>query len=216
MPFYWGDYLQKTGHLSTLEHGAYVLLIGHLWTSDGSMADDDARLARITKCTGKDWLKLRPVLEAFFEIKRGLWKHDRVSTELKRAKNIYEKRAEAGRNSTIKRNELPRSPNGHREQTDTVTAPQPESQAQLQIKKERVLEVVGQSLGPKDGGKPWTAAQKKGAWQGRIGEEARLTMTDSAYLEFMQAWTLEESWAVKLAEQIDRKLKAMRGNRVTA
>lgn len=83
MPMYWGDYLKDTGHLSTLEHGAYVLLIGHYWSTGTPLPDDDSKLKRITKVeSAAQWRKLRPALVQFFKVAGGLWRHKRVDEEL--------------------------------------------------------------------------------------------------------------------------------------
>ncbi len=83
MPMFWGDYLKDTGHLSTLEHGAYLLLIGHYWSSGAPLPDDDAKLRRIAKVeTAAQWKKIRPTVVSFFQVSRGAWRHRRIDREL--------------------------------------------------------------------------------------------------------------------------------------
>lgn len=84
MPFYVGDYLADTKHLSTQEHGAYMLLIFHYWQT-GSLPADDPRLARIAGLAPKEWAGSRATLASFFE--EG-WRHKRVEGELTKAQKL--------------------------------------------------------------------------------------------------------------------------------
>ena len=81
MPFYWGDYFRDTRHLSRAQHGSYLLLIGHYWTT-GALPDDDQQLANITCSTLEEFQADKPVLQAFFY---NGWKHKRVEAELRRS-----------------------------------------------------------------------------------------------------------------------------------
>jgi len=92
MPLYVGDYLGDTGHLTTPQHGAYLLLMMHYWRK-GELPDDDVQLSKITKLPLKTWGDYRPVLQAFFH---DGWKHKRIDTELERMARVSEKRASAG------------------------------------------------------------------------------------------------------------------------
>ena len=65
MPLYVGDYLGDTGHLTTAQHGAYLLLMMHYWRK-GELPDDDRQLSKITKLPLKTWSDYRPVLQQFF------------------------------------------------------------------------------------------------------------------------------------------------------
>lgn len=81
MPFYFSDYLADTGHLSTTEHGAYLLLIAHYW-SHGSLPSDEAVIARITRMTARQWAQSRDVLRSLFGDN---WCHKRIDKELAQA-----------------------------------------------------------------------------------------------------------------------------------
>src|SRR5690348_17986035 len=95
MPFYWADYRADTSHLSAIEHGGYVLLIGHYWTSGRPLPTDDAQLARVAAMTPTEWKRHKQCILAFFVLQDGAWTHKRVERELKEAAEGYAKRAEA-------------------------------------------------------------------------------------------------------------------------
>jgi uncharacterized protein YdaU (DUF1376 family) len=92
MPLYVGDYLGDTGHLTTAQHGAYLLLMMHYWRK-GELPDDDRQLSKITKLPLKTWCEYRPTLQEFFH---SGWKHKRIDAELERMMRVSEKRAIAG------------------------------------------------------------------------------------------------------------------------
>ncbi len=92
MPLYVGDYLGDTGHLSTTQHGAYLLLMMHYWRK-GELPEDDKQLAAITKLPLRVWQDSRETLQAFFY--EG-WHHKRIDTELARMEKVSAKRSEAG------------------------------------------------------------------------------------------------------------------------
>jgi uncharacterized protein YdaU (DUF1376 family) len=97
MPVYIGDHLADTSHLSTLEVGAYDLLIRHYW-HHGKLPNDDIRLARITKLTPQEWNTIRATLAALFGAN---WRHRRTDEELRKTNEQYARRAAAGKQGGI-------------------------------------------------------------------------------------------------------------------
>ena len=103
MPFYIADYLGDTMHLTTEQHGAYMLLLMACWKGDGRIPNDDARLAAITRLTTSRWRACRLTLLKFFEIADDYITHKRVVEEREKAKEISAKRTESGRLGGSKR-----------------------------------------------------------------------------------------------------------------
>lgn len=67
MPFYIGDYLADTLHLTPEQHGAYVLLLFAAWMRGGSLPNDEAQLARIARCDKATWKRVRANVLEYFE-----------------------------------------------------------------------------------------------------------------------------------------------------
>lgn len=67
----WTDaYLSDTRHLSTLEHGAYLLLLMEAWRRPNcDLPDDDKILARLAGLERDEWAEIKDVVLAF-------WKRD--------------------------------------------------------------------------------------------------------------------------------------------
>lgn len=97
MPMYWGDYLRDTMHLSTEEHGAYMLLIGHYWTTGKPLKDDDVLLSRIARMTKIQWKSARCTISEFFIKGDGYWRHNRVEYEIANSIAITTAKSEAGK-----------------------------------------------------------------------------------------------------------------------
>lgn len=93
MPLYVADYLADTGRLTTEQHGAYFLLIIDYWRT-GPLPDENAVLSRITGLSAAAWRKMRPIIEAFFQIRDGHWHHKRIDQEMEAAKKNANRRSE--------------------------------------------------------------------------------------------------------------------------
>lgn len=95
MRFFVGDYLGDTRHLSTLEHGAYLLLIMAYWQRGKPLPNRDAELARIAGVSRPQWVKMRPTIEEFFDVSGGEFLHHRIEQEIHHSldKSLKSKRA---------------------------------------------------------------------------------------------------------------------------
>jgi uncharacterized protein YdaU (DUF1376 family) len=149
MPLYVADYLADTGELSTLEHGAYMLLIMHYW-SKGGLPNDDQKLARITRLSPKEWQAVRDTLASLFGPE---WSHKRIDAELAKAEEKHERRAEAGRKGGMAKAA------GHQNPSNATAMPEPRQsnavaglcQSQSQSEPEEILNKNRLQEFPRDG-----------------------------------------------------------------
>lgn len=88
MPFWTDAYLADTQHLTTEEHGAYLLLLFQAWRShDCSLADDDDMLARQARVSPAKWKGMKAIVMAFWTLdkRRKRWVQKRLKIEREKA-----------------------------------------------------------------------------------------------------------------------------------
>lgn len=71
MPFYIDAYMGDTRHLSTLEHGAYLLLLFAMWRAGGGIENDDDMLAKCAGLTSTQWRRVKPKLMKKMHVESG-------------------------------------------------------------------------------------------------------------------------------------------------
>lgn len=84
MPFYISDYLSDAAHLSTIEHGAYLLLIMTYWQTGKPLLDNDRNLANICRLSLSAFTKMKINIKNFFLLEDGFLIHKRLEKELEK------------------------------------------------------------------------------------------------------------------------------------
>ena len=68
MQLYVSDYIGDTMHLSTEQHGAYLLLLMAMWNAGGRLPNDKRKLSYITRVAACRWHLVWPEISNFFVI----------------------------------------------------------------------------------------------------------------------------------------------------
>ncbi len=104
MRLWTADYLGDTTHLTTIEHGAYMLLLMTAWRSKAHcLPDHDLLLRQYTKLRAEQWKRIRPRLEPFFENSNGFWFHMRMLDEIEAIKRQRNQKSIAGTRGALQR-----------------------------------------------------------------------------------------------------------------
>lgn len=112
MQLYPADYLADTAHLSTLEHGAYLLLMFNYWQRGECFRAKDEqtlnkRLAIVARLSSEDWEQVKDNLQEFFNVvvndSEIEWRHERIERDLAAVQEKSEKAKRAGKLSAESR-----------------------------------------------------------------------------------------------------------------
>jgi len=95
LPIFTDALLADTMHLTRDEFGAYMLMLFTAWRRrDCDLPDDDAFLAKITRCDLRKWRYLRPVMAQFHKIGNGRWTQVRLQKERKYVEELSKRQRE--------------------------------------------------------------------------------------------------------------------------
>lgn len=97
MQLYVADYLADTAHLTTEEHGAYMLLLFSYWQTGKPLRQD--RLASVARLSNERWTDVERTLKEFFHVAQGTWTHFRVESDLEKVGSKSKKNSDAGKAS---------------------------------------------------------------------------------------------------------------------
>jgi uncharacterized protein YdaU (DUF1376 family) len=93
----WTDkYLGDTTHLTTVEHGAYLLILMAMWRAGGRLPNDEIRLARTARVSIDRWRKMEASVGAFLMVENGHVTQKRLKREFEKATSRLEKLKAAG------------------------------------------------------------------------------------------------------------------------
>ena len=98
---YVADYLADTVHLTTEQHGAYLMIIFNYWQTGKPIPE--SRLPGITKLSPDRWSEIRDLMSEFFSVEEGKWTHLRIEADLETVNAQQTQRSRAGRASAKKR-----------------------------------------------------------------------------------------------------------------
>lgn len=147
MPWYVGDYLKDTPTLSLAEHGAYLLLLGYLWSQKGDLPADESRLFRTLRVVSPDEQEaVRKVVGLFFEVADGCLVNKRLSKELGKAVKWSDK-SKAGASKRWS-NKRPKDATAHATPSATVDPTvDPTAHANEDAKSDAKVDRVGMPTG---------------------------------------------------------------------
>lgn len=110
---YIADYLADTAHLTTIEHGAYLLLIFNYWQRGHALNNANGRLASVVRMSNEEWAQHEQTLSEFFEIDGDEWINHRIDEDLAAVEAKSTKASMAGKASgATRRANAKRKPNG--------------------------------------------------------------------------------------------------------
>ncbi|MCT4701188.1 DUF1376 domain-containing protein [Enterobacteriaceae bacterium H20N1] len=101
MQLYIADYLADTMHLSTEEHGAYLLLMFNYWQT--GRAIPKSRLGKIARLSNDRWISVESSLAEFFNDNGTEWVHERIERDLEGVRSSLEQKSAAGKASAMAR-----------------------------------------------------------------------------------------------------------------
>jgi uncharacterized protein YdaU (DUF1376 family) len=106
LPLWTDAYLADTTHLTTIEHGAYLLLLIAMWrTKEKRLPNDDKLLARFCRTTPGQWARIKPSIIGFFKAAEGHLYQPRLTDEANVVRQHSKKQSDKARARWLKSND---------------------------------------------------------------------------------------------------------------
>lgn len=201
MPLYVDKYLGDTTHLTTEQHGAYLLLLMGAWNKRGVLPKQDQQLQQISRMTPAGWRKSRDIILAFFDETDEGYEQKRLSKEFEKSSRIIETKRSNGKRGG-------RPPKTNLNETETITENKPtgfdslnlrgnRSETQLQLQSQ-LQKPQGQNLDcdDDDDGTPNSASVDVSGWSPgdpvflelELENQVPCEFSTGVWIEFREFW----------------------------
>lgn len=227
MQLYVADYLADTMHLTTEEHGAYLLLIFNYWQTGKPIPVP--RLARIARLSNERWTDVERSLNEFFNERDNEWVHDRIERDLEAVHATQTQRIAAGKASAEARKQAAktRKPRAANARSTPVEISLNENPTNIEEKREDEIRdtppLYAQdvfdhrakfSMSP-----DWLPCEKTFAAVLTMNAMANQQFDESQLLEFKSFWIAspdehrtQAKWEHALAQHLKRDLRHQQAN----
>ena len=82
MPMFWSEFFSDTQHMTAEAAKSYVFLLGHAWVRGAKLPADEGQLARLSRCSAKQWAAIRDeILPMFLLTEDGFLTQKRLAKE---------------------------------------------------------------------------------------------------------------------------------------
>ncbi|NVZ19539.1 DUF1376 domain-containing protein [Pseudomonas costantinii] len=223
MQLYVADYLADTMHLTTEEHGAYLLLIFNYWQTGKPIPM--SRLARITRLSNERWTDVERSLGEFFNERDNEWIHDRIERDLEAVRATQEQRIAAGKASAEARKQAakPRTKPSRNARSTPVEKPLNENPTNIEEKREEEIRDTPPPLRVPDAfdsrnkfamTEDWQPDEKSFAAVLTMNAMGNQVFDQDQFLEFKSFWIAspddhrtQAKWEHALAQHLKRNLR---------
>lgn len=211
LPLWTDAYLADTRHLSTVEHGAYLLLLMEAWRRPScSLPDNDKLLARLAGLSIDEWSNIKELVLRFWEYdgRRKEWTQKRLVKERSYLQEISSKNRNAAlsRWKDRKKSDANAMPKGMPNvcQNDAPT-PTPIKRKGTDVPKKKIGSRLPDDFKPDN---RWSVSQGlsievlerefekfKNYWQAKSGK-------DATKLDWQKTW---KNWIINVKERLGTK-----------
>lgn len=205
MPVYWGDYLADTTHLSTEEHGVYLLLIASYWRRGKPIPDDEAYLCGITRVSKFRAKIFRKVLLEFFDLSNGEWTHRRIEKEILRSSGRLAAAVANGRAGGLAKSKLVTVT---KKEEEKETKLKDANQAEYPSKTEPILAGVVASITKKDAPNYQDPAVRKQRWQQKVIAEIANRVPAGSAQTIIDGYMAGDPAAKEFFEKVDIDMRS--------
>ncbi|MCA5970198.1 DUF1376 domain-containing protein [Pseudomonas sp. P135] len=227
MQLYVADYLADTMHLTTEEHGAYLLLIFNYWQTGKPIPV--SRLARIARLSNERWTDVERSLNEFFNERDNEWFHDRIERDLDALRAVQEQRIAAGKASAEARKQAakPRKPKAANARSTPVEISLNENSTNIEEKRREEIrdtpplyaQDVFESRAKFSMHSDWLPCEKTFAAMLTMNGMANQQFDEEQLLEFKSFWIAspdehrtQAKWEHALAQHLKRDLRHQQAN----